>query len=222
LFGNSERAAQEQAQVPGAAPDRGPASGRMAQSSGDLSMRLDRLEAQIRQLTGAIEQLQYRNQQLENQLRRMPPDADYRIQDGAGRAAPSARPPTAAQPQPPYSQPQATQPYSPPPTAGGRRGDAFDPALSPNAPGAPRPLGTTAPSAPLTQSQDPEEAVGAPGGRAAGAPLDLSTLTGRAETAEAEAAQRNPGGGGTPVATLPPSNSPKDTYDPGYRYVLRK
>ncbi len=33
-------------------------------------MRLDRLEAQIRQLTGAIEQLQYRNQQLEEQVRR--------------------------------------------------------------------------------------------------------------------------------------------------------
>jgi hypothetical protein len=30
------------------------------------------------------------------------------------------------------------------------RGDAFDPSLHPNAPGAPRPLGTTAPSRPLT------------------------------------------------------------------------
>ena len=32
-------------------------------------LRIERLEAQIRQLTGTIEQLQYRNQQLENQLR---------------------------------------------------------------------------------------------------------------------------------------------------------
>src|SRR5215471_13517282 len=80
LFGNSERSAPE----PGAAPDRGSATGRMAQSGGDIGMRLDRLEAQIRQLTGAIEQLQYRNQQLENQLRRAPPEADYRIQDGGG------------------------------------------------------------------------------------------------------------------------------------------
>src|SRR5262245_56399508 len=214
LFGNSERSAPE----PGAAPDRGPSTGRVAQSGGDLNMRLDRLEAQIRQLTGAIEQLQYRNQQLESQLRRMQPDADYRIQDGAARAAPSTRPPVPAQPQAPYSQPQA--PYTPPPAAGGRRGDSFDPGLNPNAPGAPRPLGTTAPSAPLTQAQDPEE-VGAPGGRSAGAPLDLSTLTGRAESAESEAAPRNPGGG-TQVATLPPSNSPKDTYDLAYGYILRK
>src|SRR5450432_3253396 len=32
-------------------------------------LRIERLEAQIRQLTGTIEQLQYRNQQLENQVR---------------------------------------------------------------------------------------------------------------------------------------------------------
>ena len=37
-------------------------------------MRLDRLEAQIRQLTGAIEQLQHRNQLLESQLQRMQED----------------------------------------------------------------------------------------------------------------------------------------------------
>src|SRR5262245_61750462 len=213
LFGNSERSAPDS----GAAPDRGPATGRVAQSGGDLGMRLDRLEAQIRQLTGAIEQLQYRNQQLEGQLRRMQPDADYRVQDGGARAAPSAQPPGPAQPQAPYAQPQV--PYSPPPASGGRRGDAFDPSVSPNAPGAPRPLGTTAPSAPLTQAQDPEE-VGAPGGRAAGAPLDLSTLTGRAESAEAEAARN--AGGGAQVATLPPSSSPKDTYDLAYGYILRK
>src|SRR5262245_54204718 len=219
LFGNSERSAPDRSSPDsGAAPDRGPATGRVAQSGGDLGMRLDRLEAQIRQLTGAIEQLQYRNQQLEGQLRRMQPDADYRVQDGGSRAAPSARPPGPAQPQAPYAQPQV--PYSPPPASGGRRGDAFDPSVSPNAPGAPRPLGTTAPSAPLTQAQDPEE-VGAPGGRAAGAPLDLSTITGRAESAEAEVTQRN-AGGGTQVATLPPSSSPKDTYDLAYGYILRK
>ncbi len=40
----------------------------------ELTLRLDRLEAQMRQLTGAIEQLQFRNQQLEAQLRRMQED----------------------------------------------------------------------------------------------------------------------------------------------------
>src|SRR4029077_6880007 len=43
-------------------------SGRAAQSDpGDLSVRLDRMENALRQLTGTIEQLQYRNQQLKMQ-----------------------------------------------------------------------------------------------------------------------------------------------------------
>jgi tol-pal system protein YbgF len=224
LFGNSDRA---QDGAPTDTTDRGPNAGRMAQSS-DLAVRLDRLEAQIRQLTGAIEQLQYRNQQLEGQLRRMQQDAEYRAPEGSARGAPVGRPGLPPQPM----QPQATQPYSPPPPTaapGARRGDAFDPTLNPNAPGAPRPLGTTAPSAPLTQSTDPEEPVGAPGGRTAGAPLDLSTLTGLAGNAEAPpSAPRNPGGnpgspsGGTQVATLPPTDSPKDTYDLAYGYILRR
>jgi tol-pal system protein YbgF len=43
-----------------------------------------------------------------------------------------------------------------------RKSDAFDPNAMPNAPGAPQPLGMTAPSAPLTKSPPP-----------AGAPLEL-------------------------------------------------
>jgi tol-pal system protein YbgF len=228
LFGNGDRAPDS---APVDTPDRGgPHSGRLAQSS-DLAVRLDRLEAQIRQLTGALEQLQYRNQQLEGQLRRMQGDAEYRVQEGSARGTPSARPAAPAQPmQPQATQPQTTQPYSPsspPAAAGPRRGDAFDPSVNPNAPGAPRPLGTTAPSAPLAQSTDPEEPVGAPvgapGGRSAGAPLDLSTLTGLAgngEPSQSTPAPRN--SGGAQVATLPPTDSPKDTYDLAYGYILRR
>ena len=47
-------------------------SGRTAQSDpGDLSVRLDRMENALRQLTGTIEQLQYRNQQLEMQIQQL-------------------------------------------------------------------------------------------------------------------------------------------------------
>ena len=72
--------------------------------------------------------------------------------------------------------------------------------------------------------------VGAPGGRAAGEPLDLSTPSGRGRRrpdagdrpARTRAAQpRNPAGG-TQVATLPPTDSPKDNFDLGYGYILRK
>src|SRR3954471_3027477 len=49
-----------------------PVTPQMAQASPpDLVVRLDRLENQIRQLTGLVEQLQFRNQQLEQQLRGM-------------------------------------------------------------------------------------------------------------------------------------------------------
>jgi tol-pal system protein YbgF len=95
-------------------------------SSSDLVLRLERLEAQIRQLTGIIEQLQFRNQQLESQIRRMQEDGD---------AKSGARPGIASRtPYPGQSAPAQT-PVSP------RRGDAFDPTQNPNAPGAPHMLG---------------------------------------------------------------------------------
>ena len=71
-------------------------SGRVAQSDpGDLSVRLDRMESALRQLTGTIEQLQYRNQQLEMQLKRMQDDTEYRLQQLGSRGG-AAPPPQAA------------------------------------------------------------------------------------------------------------------------------
>lgn len=208
-------------------------------SATDLLVRIDRLEAQIRQLTGSIEQMQFRNQQLEGQLRRLQEDAEFRFQElgskGARPTAParSTAPPVQAQPpaaqgpavQPPAPQaaPQQAAPPQPLPAPAaptGRRGDAFDPSQNPSAPGAPRALGSTTvpPGTPADQAPQAAEAppIGAPGGRAAGAPLDLSTVA--------------PGGGPDPqqparnpqVATLPPSQSPKDEFDLGYGYLLRK
>jgi len=252
LFGNSDRfsppagaSQQRPQQQPAQYPQEqaGP-QGRVAQGPGDeLSTRIGRLEAQIRQLTGAIEQLQYRNQQLEGQLQRM--------QGGAGAPAPAARGPATTQGMQPQMQPQAppqVQP-PPPPSAPGRRGDVFDPAQNPNAPGAPRVLGTI-PSGPspygppggAAQSPDPnfdDDEVGAPGGRQAGAPLDLSTMAGgmpndrataqpgavSTDALPAPSSPRMPGGatpGGAQVATLPPSDSPRDNYDLAYGYMTRK
>jgi tol-pal system protein YbgF len=226
IFGDSDRFSP----ATGSAPDRPPQpapsqqpqagpQGRVAQGPpGELSMRIDRLEAQIRQLTGAIEQLQYRNQQLEGQLRRM-----------QGQAEAPARPPATAQPQ---VQPQV----QPPPAPAGRRGDVFDPEQNPNAPGAPRVLGTipARPSDSVAQSNPnyEDEEIGAPGGRAAGAPLDLSTMAGsmppdRAPSQSGAASEplptpRAPGGAGAQVAILPPSDSPRDNYDLAYGYIMRK
>src|SRR2546423_10205202 len=109
-----------------------PARAQMSES--ELVTRLNRLENMVRQLTGQVEQLQYRNQQLEQQLVRAP---------GAPQtmpARPSAPQPQYAPPPPPsypqqqsYPAPQSYPPQSvmePEPAAqprNGRRGDAFDP-----------------------------------------------------------------------------------------------
>lgn len=162
LFGRNERARRDQGYA-----SREQGQPQYAQGSpSDLMVRLDRLENQIRQLTGAIEQLQYRNQQLEQMVRRGQDDGD--------RGAPARRPQAAAQP--------SAQP-APPPAAGavpGRRSDVFDPAENPHAPGAPQTLGSipSRPGAPPPIVEE-EPQVGAPGGRSAGAPLDLGTLVER-------------------------------------------
>ena len=190
---------------------------RVAQADpGDISVRLDRLENALRQLTGTIEQLQYRNQQLEAQVKRM---------QESGVSAPVAPPPRVNQ--------QPGNPGSvPPPANTGRRGDVFDPAQQPNAPGAPRTLGNqTLIAAPEPTGNEPP--VGAPGGRDAGAPLDLNTLAGNASASEPPSqagsdlppprnVSGNANAGGTQLATLPPTASPKDEYDMAYGYVLHK
>ncbi len=217
-------------------------------SPSDLLTRLDRLEATIRDLTGTVEQLQYRNQQLEQQVQRLQQD----IAGGARPTAGSPPRPTAqyspppAPPPAPYSPPPAppTAQYLPPPAAAGQvvaagpptsanhRSDAFDPALNPAAPGAPRPLGTstaaTEPPPPYDRPPAvPDTPVSAPASRQPGAPLNLSTLSGPDGGAAPGGAlppppPRNPSATGEMQATLPPSNSPKDEYELGYGYILHK
>src|SRR6187401_2525943 len=84
LFNRGEPQAQQR-QAPQQAP-----AGRVAQTDpGDLTVRLDRMESALRQLTGTIENLQYRNQQLEMQLKRMQDDTEYRFQQlGSKGSAP--------------------------------------------------------------------------------------------------------------------------------------
>jgi tol-pal system protein YbgF len=184
-------------------------------------LRIERLEAQIRQLTGTIEQLQYRNQQLENQLRGGPASAQ------PAQSPPLVRPPVQSQP---MNQPlPATAAAPPPPPATGRRSDVFDPSQNPNAPGVPRPLGGMQNEPPPVVMADPP--VGVPGGRGAGGPLDLSTMStgpGAQPGASPESGPlpapppRNFSATGAVASVAPPSDSAKDTYDLGYGYVLRK
>src|SRR5262249_5204599 len=78
----------------------------------DAEMRIQRLEQQLRQLTGQNEELQYRNRQLEERLRQLggtPPAAPR--QQGVATAPAAGQPPAqAVQTQPGYSQPQQGYP----------------------------------------------------------------------------------------------------------------
>ena len=195
-----------------------PAAGLAQTSQSDVVIRLDQLEADMRRLTGQVEELQYRNQQLEQALRQL-----------QGGGAVSARPgPVPAGP--------AVAPPVPPPAVPGRRSDVYDPAQNPSAPGAPRVLGTTqgsnsAAAAGVPLGQQPPEppapiADAGPGDQGQpGAPLDLGAMSANAAgdtrpNAGSLAGPRNPGG--PQLATLPPTQSPKDEFDLAYGYVMRK
>jgi tol-pal system protein YbgF len=222
--------AQRQAPQPEPQAQQAPQA-QVAQSEGDgndLGMRVGRIENALRQLTGTIEQLQHQNQMLQMQLKRMQDDTEYRFQQlgarGAAPAAPAALPPRNGAPA----------------AAPANRTDVFDPTKHPDAPGAPRTLGNATAAVPpqTQQTMTNEQPVGAPGGRAAGAPLDLSTLAGNAPAAQPPpqgAPMAAPQGGqlpppppsntsatGVKLATLPPSASPKDEYQLAYGYVLHK
>ena len=60
--------------------------------SNEVGMRIDRIENALRQLTGTIEQLQYQNQQLQMQLKRMQDDTEYRFQQLGSKGPPPAAP----------------------------------------------------------------------------------------------------------------------------------
>ncbi len=210
----------------------------------DLLVRIDQLENQVRQLTGAIEQLQYRNQQLETNLRKMQEDNEFRFKElggkSSGHSASEARSPAPHQPAPHQPVPQQ-QTYTPPqtrqqaytpqqpadappsepiplrptpiqpavqqptlenPYPSGRRSDAFDPAQNPNAPGTPRPLGSLHAAGRADPAGSSESAYGG-GGLPPPPP-------------------RNPSGTGTQLATLPPSQSPRDLYDLANGYLVRR
>jgi tol-pal system protein YbgF len=162
----------------------------------ELVLRIERLEAQIRQMTGTIEQLQFRNRQLEAQIRGM--GAIPGAQGGTSSVAPPVAP---SQPVRPMLQ-AGVSPSSPPSsaaperTSGGRSPDVFDPSQHPNAPGVPRPLGNPSAAPPAVVTAEPP--IGAPGGRGAGAPLDLSTLATGIE------ASANPGSGQPPAPQQQP------------------
>lgn len=169
----------------------------LAQDAAELTVRTGRLENQVRQLSGQIEQLQFENRRLTEQLRKFQEDVDFRLNErgGGGRSGNAAPPPAA---QPPAAQPGRQ-----------RRGDAFDPNAQPQAAGAPRPLGGG------VEGIIEEDYAGG-GGQG---PLDIQGVGRPVPQGALAPAQR---GGGPSVAATGAAPSPKEAYDTAYAYVLRK
>jgi len=159
-----------------------------AQDAADAIVRLNRLESQFRQISGQMEQLQYENRQLKEQLRKFQEDVEFRFQEGRGGSRPSSPTTTPSRPAQPPAQSAPAQPQ--------RRSDLFDPSEAPDAPGAPRPLGTTAPSAPL--AADANRPMPLPGGQLAG----IGDLIEQDEQGDLDGAPMD-GGGHDRMAALP-------------------
>jgi TolA-binding protein len=74
---------------------------------GNLSVRVDRLEAALRRATGQIEDLQNDNRKLAEQLRKFREDVEFRMSGKSGEAAPAVAPVA----------PEPTRPARPSPSA---------------------------------------------------------------------------------------------------------
>jgi len=146
------RQAPPPADIPGGAPGE-------PDDAGGLVVRINRLEEELRQAYGRIEELQNAQHRLEAQMQKFRQDVEFRFGDRSGGGPPDSD--VAEAPLAPDQPAVAPRP---------RRSDAFDPNADPNAPGAPRPLGTTPPSAPLVRESPAPLAREQP---APGAPLEL-------------------------------------------------
>jgi tol-pal system protein YbgF len=211
----------------------------------DLTVRIQKLEAQIRDLTGRNEELQHENNVLQQQLNvarggqpqgqapGQPPMARPGNPSQGPMGSPGMTQGSLTQPplaQPPYEQrPQQQPPY------GGQQYGGPPPAQPPygrEPSGGDQPQYGTAPSQASARPSgrgdafDPTQHPNAPGApRQLGAPLDMGAVAGREP-------QGGPQGAPPPVnerapqqpqmAVLPPSNSPKDEYDLAYGYILRR
>ncbi len=138
------------------------------QDAASLTTRIDRLERLLRQMTGENEELQHKVQLLEEQLRAARQPEPVKNAEAAKTESP--RPGES-----PRSAESAARSIETSPVSGsardGKRNDAFRPATSPDAPGAPKPLGVGAPSAPLETSP---KVAGVAAPRDSGAPLDIA------------------------------------------------
>jgi tol-pal system protein YbgF len=190
------------------------------QSTSQLTVRMDTLEAQMRQLTGQIEQLMFQIRQVDDRLKRFSEDAEFRFREisGGGRSAS----PNTQQPRP---RSEATPPQGTVSQASQLPQQAAPPAQttvpnqSPSMAAGPQLLGQV----PLSAE------TSSPVGSANGRPLDLAAvIRGNGLPGEPPLAALPSPGAAPPSDTqggqlvMAPSASPKDEFDLAYGYILRQ
>jgi tol-pal system protein YbgF len=216
-----------------------------------LLLRIERLESQVRQMNGQLEQMQFENHRLEEQLRKFQQDVDFRLQENGGRAPKPVQKRSELQETPAPGQAaildndEAGSPATPNSTTTSqraRRGDAFDPAADPDAPGAPRAMGSMSgggapqinagrnlpPSRPIAMDDNDPDApleLSSSPSRSTRATPTLPDVGGGNPPAPATSTPRTPTGG-TVIASLPP-NSPqinpvKEEFDVALGYMRQK
>lgn len=221
-------------------PLRAGAQGYGGQGEEDPEMRIDRLENQLRTLTGQNEELQYRNRQLEEQLRALQGAAPGT--PNSNQAAQGGRPAPVAPQQQTYQQPPYQQAPQGQPNYQGQQGGQNQP-YNQGQPNQGQAY-NGAPSAPIAQPPaggggrrgdafDPSQNPNAPGAPRAlgggqmpvnpnsnpGAPVNLSAPppAGGYQQPGTYPQQNN-----AALETAPPSQSPKDEFDLGIGYMERK
>jgi tol-pal system protein YbgF len=188
--------AQNFGMPPGNVGNDSPQGGDNPQGGGDdasLVVRVGQLEAQVRDLNGKIEQLQFANRQLQEQLQKFQADVEYRFQELShkGGMKPLPKRSDASDPALNASANVASTDthLAPQPNSSGRD-DAFDPTKNPNAPGAPRSLGAVGPGG--------AAGAGVPGGGDAGQPNGQVASNDDGPINLLSSAQSNDGGGASP------------------------
>ncbi|MGH6869373.1 MAG: hypothetical protein ACREDA_11015, partial [Methylocella sp.] len=78
---------------PGDIPYNGEQQDGAQQDSASLLVRIDRLESQMRQISGQIEQMQFETRGLADQLKKFQEDVDFRFHEGGAPGAHVAKPP---------------------------------------------------------------------------------------------------------------------------------
>jgi tol-pal system protein YbgF len=199
-------------------------------SDASLLVRVEHLEDQIRQMTGQMQQMQFENHQLQDQLKKFEQDVDFRFQEGRGghpmhrsEASPADVPPAAPvdadSTTPPADQDAGGTATAAGDTSHSGRDDAFDPTSHPDAPGAPKPLGAG-------ESAPPPVADASGAGSDPNAPMNLQSAY---TPPAAPAAPAAPAGGDTrPSGTMLASaemgapNSPRQAFDAALGYFKQK